>query len=128
MNVKDVLDKTSRLMASMTKSESEFKLDFVPVIFANGIDDDAPGLLAAFGSERVQYKDKIYEPNESIHLIDAVIGLSKPIGMRDAYTGRHTISLGYTHTYIPTASAESHYGRIIKIDRCSFILLACIRM
>lgn len=43
--------------------------DFVPVIFANGEDDDLPGFEAAVKNERVQYEEKIYEPGERLEIV-----------------------------------------------------------
>lgn len=87
MNAKDIIDKTSRMMASMTKAETEFKLDFVPVIFGNGEDNDCPGLLAAIGNERVQYEDTIYKPNESIVFDRTFFGLVNSFLLNDVNTG-----------------------------------------
>lgn len=49
--------------------------DFVPVIFANGEDDDLPGLTAAIRNERVQYGDRIYKHGEEIIIHDKVLRL-----------------------------------------------------
>jgi len=38
----------------------------VPVIFANGRDDDLPGFRAAIENKRVFFRDRIYEPGEAI--------------------------------------------------------------
>ena len=37
--------------------------DFVPVIFANGEDDDLPGIAAALQNEAVQYGEHVYLPD-----------------------------------------------------------------
>ena len=39
---------------------------FVPVIFANGVDDDLPGIAAALRDEAVQYDGVIREPGEPV--------------------------------------------------------------
>lgn len=39
---------------------------FVPVIFANGVDDDLPGIAAAMADEAVQYDGVIREPGEPV--------------------------------------------------------------
>jgi hypothetical protein len=39
---------------------------FVPVIFANGEDDDGPGLQACADNEAVQFDDRVFEPGEAI--------------------------------------------------------------
>lgn len=81
---------------------------FVPVIFANGEDDDIPGLVAAIEHKWVQFDGHIYKPHEDIvihnrHLVMSrsiyVIGLETPLPedlVQDHYivvrignTGRH---------------------------------------
>ena len=42
---------------------------FVPVIFANGEDDDLPGLIAAIQDEAVQVGDVIVQPGDPIVLV-----------------------------------------------------------
>lgn len=59
-----------------TKRKTGPKLDFVPVIFANGVDDDLPGLVAALKDERVQYGSKIYKKGETIDIIGKQLALS----------------------------------------------------
>jgi hypothetical protein len=60
--------------ATMTKPKT--KLDFVPVIFANGVDDDLPGIAAALRNERVQYEETIYEPFEDIFVFKKKLAFS----------------------------------------------------
>lgn len=50
----------------------------VPVIFANGRDDDGPGLVAAAANERVLFDAKIYEPDENIDIVGRNLALSAP--------------------------------------------------
>jgi hypothetical protein len=38
----------------------------VPVIFANGEDDDGPGLIAAFRNEDVWFDDRLYRPGDDL--------------------------------------------------------------
>lgn len=42
------------------------RLNLVPVIFANGVDDDLTGLVAAIGNGRVLFDDRVYGPGEAI--------------------------------------------------------------
>ena len=42
------------------------KVNKIPVIFANGKDDDLPGLAAAFKNETVIYNKRLYKPDEDI--------------------------------------------------------------
>lgn len=71
---------------------------FVPVIFANGEEDDAPGLQAAFDNDAVQFDGRIYEPGEPI-----------------AITGRHIV-LGVT-----VNDTTRPPGRKIHISDCYLV-------
>lgn len=48
------------------KADITMQLGLVPVIFANGTDDDLPGLVAAIENRRVQFDDRIYEPGDAL--------------------------------------------------------------
>ncbi len=124
MNVKDILNKTSRMMSSMTKSETEFKLDFVPVIFANGIDDDVIGLLAALNGERFQYKDKIYNIGERVMFEHATFGLSKNIVIAHTF-GSQKLAEALKHYNIVECMTGS---RSIHFCYCKYKLVDVIRM
>lgn len=52
---------------------------FVPVIFANGDDDDAPGLQACADNEAVQFDGRIYEPNEEVTIVGRHLVLGSPV-------------------------------------------------
>jgi hypothetical protein len=43
--------------------------EWVPVIFANGEDDDTPGLIALFTNEKVQLDETIYKPGEAVTIV-----------------------------------------------------------
>lgn len=64
--------------------------EWVPVIFANGIDDDTPGLLAAMSNEKVQFGEKIYQPTEGIYIRGKDIRLRQSMTI---YTKEHTIHI-----------------------------------
>jgi hypothetical protein len=55
------------------------KLDFVPVIFANGEDDDIPGIVAAIENKRVQFDDKLYEPGEPLSVVRRKLVISRKL-------------------------------------------------
>lgn len=46
-----------------------------PVIFANGIDNDLPGLEAALQNRAVWYEGKRYEPGQDIYIQERVVTL-----------------------------------------------------
>lgn len=54
----------------LTKPRTGLWAILVPVIFANGEDDDLPGLTAALHNKAVQYEKKIYKPGENIEIYD----------------------------------------------------------
>lgn len=65
---------------------------FVPVIFANGEDDDAPGVQAAFDNEAVQFDERIYEPDEDIVIVGRTVLLLKTVRSPAIPGARRTIS------------------------------------
>lgn len=69
----------SKWFKKETKEAQKADLDgmFIPVIFANGEDDDLPGLIAAVRNERVLYGQKVYEPDESICVRNRTLVLSR---------------------------------------------------
>jgi len=58
------------------KKKTDLRSQFVPVIFANGRDDDLPGLQAAVRNEAVQFDERIYQPDESLQIIRRTIAFS----------------------------------------------------
>ena len=48
----------------------------VPIIFANGRDDDLPGLSAAVENKRVRFNDRVYEPGEYLNLGGQTLNLA----------------------------------------------------
>lgn len=66
----DIVEKDRTLWrVPNVKRRKEVLPDFVPVIFANGEDDDLPGFEAAVWNQRVQYDDHIYEVGEAIRIV-----------------------------------------------------------
>jgi len=53
------------------------KFELLPVIFANGEDDDLPGLVAAVLNEKVQFDERTYAPGEPIEIVGRSLLLSK---------------------------------------------------
>lgn len=119
------LNTISRMMNSLTKSESELKLDFVPVIFANGEDDDEPGLVAAISGKRVQYLNKIYSEFEQMILINCSFALTKQLILTDPVTGNQIPfdSLNEYKYHIKTDN-----GRIFMFSFCKVNYIAGPRM
>lgn len=57
----------------------ETSYEFVPVIFANGKDDDLPGLMAAIENRKVQYDDRIYAAGEPVTIYDRALRLTRQL-------------------------------------------------
>lgn len=85
---------------------------FVPVIFANGEDDDLPGLAAAVENRHVQFDDRIYKPGEEL-IIDR----------RHLYLSRGIFIVGAKADWPVAADEwfvvrEADPGRPITISNC----------
>jgi hypothetical protein len=57
------------------KLQRDLRQIFVPVIFANGRDNDLPGITAAIENRAVQFDEKIYQPGEAIKITGRTICL-----------------------------------------------------
>lgn len=123
--INDALNKVTVMMRTMTKSETEFKLDFVPVIFANGEDDDGPGLTAALTNQRVQFMDKIYQPNQDMILINCKFALTVPINLVDPVSGR---TMKFEDINIPGFTFVTKLGRVVLIQYCLVRQIVAPRM
>lgn len=101
------------------------KLDLVPVIFANGEDDDVPGLKAAFDGQRVQYLNKVYDVTEDINLHGAFISMTADLhlvinGQRYSFMGSLMANYGNFVCICPT--------RKVEFFKCSIQNIAVARM
>lgn len=95
---------------------------FVPVIFANGNDDDLPGFEAAVKNVAVQYREKIYQPGEPIEIVGTYL----------RFTPHHITILG-AHVPIEKAMPGSYViregdpSRHITVDSCTIWMGGCSR-
>ena len=64
--------------------------DFHPVIFANGEDDDLPGVAAALENKPVYFLERLYQPGEPIVVAFKKVVLSNYIAIEDE---RRNVSL-----------------------------------
>ncbi|WP_114214201.1 MULTISPECIES: hypothetical protein [Brucella/Ochrobactrum group] len=48
------------------KRLTKLNIEWVPVIFANGEDDDGPGVAAYVSGRKVQFGDEIYPPEKDL--------------------------------------------------------------
>jgi len=48
------------------KPKTDLRSKFIPVIFANGVDDDLPGFVAAAQNNVVLFDEDVYQPSQGI--------------------------------------------------------------
>lgn len=48
----------------------------IPVLFANGVDDDLPALRAIVGNRHIMFDGKIYAPNEKVTVTGRTLSFS----------------------------------------------------
>lgn len=102
---------------------------FVPVIFANGQDDDTPGLVALFSNEAVQFDERVYQPGGLIKIAHRAIVMTRNILIRIAPPG-HSLAIGIYGHRPPPALDETWIEidgsrlitpwREVMIDYCNF--------
>lgn len=51
------------------KRSAKLNIEWLPVIFANGEDDDGPGVAAYLSGNRVQFDEEIYEPERDLFIV-----------------------------------------------------------
>ncbi|AEG53156.1 hypothetical protein [Sinorhizobium meliloti] len=100
------------------------KIDFVPVIFANGVDDDLPGLVAAIKNERVQFDEKIIEVGEPVIIHKRSLALS----CRILYIAGHGKSPPYEFGPGEVFVTEGNPSRRIHISNCDIFMNITPRM
>lgn len=61
----------------MERPRTDLRDMFVPVIFANGEDDDTPGFVAAVEDRAVMFDDRVYQPGENITVDRRVLIFTK---------------------------------------------------
>lgn len=64
------------MIETNTRPKVNLKELFLPVIFANGEDDDVPGLVAAIANKPFQFDDRIYKRGEELVIDRRTIRLS----------------------------------------------------
>jgi hypothetical protein len=100
---------------------TETHLRFVPVIFANGEDDDCPGLEAAFTNKEVLFDDRTYRPGEDIVIHRRKLALSKGFSII-----AHNYKIDFTHANrdeILIIEPEEGFGRAMTITDCEIFPL-----
>lgn len=102
------------------KRKTSTKWDFVPVLFANGRDDDLPGFTAMCKDERFQLDEKIYEPGEAVEIRNRtllfschsiyIVKFGVPIDVDALHRDGWEVIIRVPDT------------RTIRIDSCTFIM------
>lgn len=88
---------------------------FVAVIFANGEDDDLPGIAAAVANEAVQLDDRVYEPGDAISIIGRNLHVSEPFRVHGA---EGTFDIGKNPCVVLNIDASG--GRVVYFENCLF--------
>lgn len=94
------------------------RLDLVPVIFANGTDDDLPGLVAALGNARVLFDDRILEPNDPLVVERRILRISRRVYV----LGPGHDGVGFSDEWLRVYQPPG--GRGIDISRSTVRLIA----
>ena len=100
-------------MKTETKRKTQVAFDFVPVIFANGEDDDLPGLTAAFRNEKVLYGERVYKPGEEIAITRRKIKITRGLYIFDEDPAFPKLLDNPDFVCVKSAS-----GRVISIVNC----------
>jgi hypothetical protein len=97
------------------------KLDFVPVIFANGVDDDLPGLVATMQRERFQFEDRVYNPKDGdiCFIEDKPLVISKPFHPLDGISENDAVRIFFEEMFGVETYAEFVDDVVLSISRCS---------
>lgn len=104
-------------MTTILLPKTDLKTLFIPVIFANGEDDDVPGLIAAFENKPVLYNDKTYHIDEDIEIIGKTLVMS--IGIAIVHEGSSPSPDAPSDWKIVVHPKDAK--RSIHIARCCFI-------
>lgn len=104
----------------MNRPRTDLRDMFVPVIFANGEDDDIPGVIAAIEDRPVMYEDRIYQPGEAVTVVMKRVLFTK---------GLHIIQHGF-ESKIPTPDGwvrivEAPGAREVTFAHCIVVFKDC---
>jgi len=108
-------------MLELKAPRTDLRSMFVPVIFANGVDDDLPGIAAACKDEPVQYEDVVYKPGEAITLYGVTlrifasgvkfVGDGEPLELRPSPCDESGVAVVHVR----------ETGRAVSFDHCNFL-------
>lgn len=88
-----------------TRTETKTAIDFLPVIFANGEDDDSVGFAAALENAPVLFDGRVYRPGEAIKIIGRKMCFDRGVIVLDP-DGEIIMALGPAHTAIKVSARE----------------------
>lgn len=96
--------------------------DFHPVIFANGEDDDFPGIVAAMENKPVYFLERLYRPGEQISVAFKTIRVSNYIAVEDEYRNVTLVfGDGYGAPHIVRIK-DGKLKREIRFQNCSIVV------
>lgn len=102
-------------IALLDRPETQSKFELIPVIFANGEDDDTTGLIAAIRNQKVLYEESVYQPGEPISIYGKTLYCAKSIAIFGPFC---EIGEEYLNDPAWICIRGAHPGRKIDIDSC----------
>lgn len=99
------------------KPKTDLRSKFVPVIFANGHDDDLPGFVAAVQNEAVLFDGDVHKPSESIFIVGRNLRFTKKLCVVSASDDIPSHILNEVSKWLVVIVPES--GRHITVKSCS---------
>lgn len=103
----------------------DLKAAFVPVIFANGEDDDLPGLEAAVTGGPVQFDEKIYRTGDRLEIRGRTMAFScGGLVLRDAASSIRMPPVDFGGRRVEIVTKP---GIFVLIERCTLRFNAPVR-
>lgn len=104
----------------LTRPEVKPALHWLPVIFANGEDDDTPGLAALFAGEAVLIQDRLQPAGEDVLIERLLLVFDRRIDVVE--DGEATITFGSDWPEDMAIRVVKSDPRKIIFDSCEFYM------
>ncbi|WP_010658134.1 hypothetical protein [Brucella anthropi] len=91
------------------KRLTKLNIEWLPVIFANGVDDDGPGIAAYISGNKVQFDDEVYEPERDLHIFGRFMVFDRKL---EILSEKHPDEICIIGVSWPDE------GKIIVVSRC----------
>ena len=98
------------------------KFEAIPVVFANGEDDDTLGLVATLSNQRVIYEEDTYEVGQDVRIEGRRLLISRPL-LVVGHGQSPTVDLAeFGHPDGPIVVEQPASPRCVTIANCTMIL------